>query len=430
MSHPAAKVGPEIPVSWSLSGRNWEAVEAVDPVHHYIYALWIGWQGIGFSRSTDGGASFQPAIFLPGSDDIFNNTSYSTSWDPAIVTSANGTIYAAYMYYNTSRLPGKLPRVDAPVVAVSYNFGRSFAFHSIVNHTSGLSSNDREYLAVAPSGDVYVTWDYSPNGSLDSYKCYLGSCSFAAGDYNAVFTRSTDGGHTWSRIVAVSPGYPYGGAIAAPLLVEPNGRIDVLYNAHHTNLTTLKLTGGLEYFTTSTDRGRTWSTPVVVGNPAYITRDVNKWIDGSLALGAGGVLFVTYDSQRPYGDIGWLLYSTDHGRTWSTPIRATPGTTGADHIIQVTAGPQGQAYVGWIANDSKRGWSAYVAVFSFAHSHPQLSSPIRVNSYYGSLALWEGDTIGLVYLGDQHVSMAWAVGVITGTFQRESIQNVVVNFDP
>ncbi len=353
-SHPAVRVGPEVPVSWSLPGFNAEVEEAANPVTHYIYALWIAPNGIGFSRSTDGGASFRPSVIVPGSEDFSNQTTSASSWDPAIATSANGTVFAAFMYSNSTTLPG-----GAPIVDVSYDHGKTFAFSSVVKHTNPSSASDRVFLAIAPNGDIYVTWDYSPNGSAIQYLCSpIGSCGFSAGDLNIVFVRSSDRGHTWSRMVSISPGFPDGGANSAPLVVEPNGRIDVLYQAYHTDRKTLALSHGHEYFTASTDGGQRWTNPVLVGNPAYSASDAEWWIDGSLALGSDGVLYASYDSQHPHGDIGWLQYSPDHGRSWSLPIRVTTDSTGAAHIIQVTAGAGPVAYIGWISNDSRRGWSA------------------------------------------------------------------------
>lgn len=47
------------------------------------------------------------------------------------------------------------------------------------------------------------------------------------------------------------------------VIVAPGGAIDVLYQDYAVlNRKTLKLGSGIEDFTTSTDRGKTWSAPV------------------------------------------------------------------------------------------------------------------------------------------------------------------------
>ncbi len=420
---PVVRVGPEVPVSWSLPGSNAEVEEAVDPVTHYLYVEWIAQGGIGFSRSTNGGASFGPATLLPGSLDYFDPTSgnYSSSWDPALVTTSSGTIYAAFMHSNWTNLPG-----GAPVVDASFDHGASFPTSSVVNQTSPSSFSDRDFIAVGPSGDIYVTWDYAPVASEIGFLCSpTGSCGYSAGDLNVVFERSSDGGAHWSSMVPISPGFPLGGADSAPLVVQPNGRIDVLYQGYSTNATTFALTDGHEYFTASTDGGQHWSPPILVGLAKYAMNDGEWWIDGDLALGSGGTLYATYDSQLPGGDIGWLLYSTDGGSHWSAPIRVASAPSTA-HIVQVAAGPYGTADIGWLANNSAQaGWSAYLSVFRLStHS---LSSATRVSSYVGLGPVWPGDTIGLVSFGAGSVAMSWGVGLDAAGEPTDNIMHVVLH---
>ena len=54
-------------------------------------------------------------------------------------------------------------------------------------------------------------------------------------------------------------------------------------------------------------------------------------IDGAISEDAAGDRYVTWDTQGAITDVGWLSFSTDHGRTWSPPIRVTPDTDNATH---------------------------------------------------------------------------------------------------
>ena len=117
------------------------------------------------------------------------------------------------------------------------------------------------------------------------------------------------------------------------------------------------------------------------------------WIDGDMSADSAGNLYATWDSQVRGRDIGWLAYSTDHGRTWKT-VRVTPDTDNATHIVQVAGGRRGIAYVGWLADNSRHGYSLYLREFSIRQGW--LSPIVRVSGrMYGNRTVWPGDTFGI-----------------------------------
>src|SRR5438309_11966704 len=118
-----------------------------------------------------------------------------------------------------------------------------------------------------PDGTVYLTYDYGPSRTSVTFLCSsTGSCGYATGDVNVVMQKSTDRGRTFGPMTDVSPGFPASGGDSAPMVVEPNGRIDVLYQDYAiTDPATYAMAPGVEEFTSSSDGGRTWSTPVAVG---------------------------------------------------------------------------------------------------------------------------------------------------------------------
>ena len=148
---------------------------------------------------------------------------------------------------------------------------------------------DRDFIAVAPDGAVYVTWDYGPSAAAVTYICSpAGSCAFATGDLNVVIQKSTDGGKTWGPIIPVSPGFPASGGDSAPLVIEPDGRIDLEYQGYHiTNDVTYTMTPAHSYFTSSDDGGKTWSAPVQVGADRLTMSKAEWWIDGAIGIDAG-----------------------------------------------------------------------------------------------------------------------------------------------
>src|SRR5207248_9320278 len=83
---PPYNMGPVIDISASCSSQNAEVEQAVDQKLGYVYEEWMGCRGIAFARSTDGGATFQTPISVPGSIGSNLNT-----WDPAVTVAPDGT---------------------------------------------------------------------------------------------------------------------------------------------------------------------------------------------------------------------------------------------------------------------------------------------------------------------------------------------------
>jgi len=393
-------VGRVVRVSYGSAcmGQNAEIETAIDPATGFLYEEWIGCGGIGFAKSTDGGRTFSQGFELPGS---------GGGWDPAVVVGPTGSVYAAFM---VSRGTSSNQR-SYPVVDISTDHGRTFPTVSLLGSPRKNNWGDRDFIAVGPAGTIYVTWDYGPhNLAPQDFVCSpTGSCSFVAGDLNVVLQKSVNGGRTWSKIIPISPGFPASGADSAPILIEPSGRLDVLYQGYQVlNHRTLKLGVAHSYFTASADGGSTWSRPIRVG-PARLSMNTTEWwIDGSLGLDSAGNLYATWDTQSGGHDIGWLAYSTTHGRTWSPLLRVTGAINNVTHIVQVLGGGPGIAYVAWLTDSSLRGYTQYLKVFSIGKGW--LSRTIRVSAGYGNRAVWPGDTIGMsLYPGGAYGSHQLAI---------------------
>src|SRR5213080_2549217 len=251
---PTYIIGPISDLSGSCSGQNAEVEQTVDPMLGYVYEEWMGCQGIAFARSIDGGTTFSDPISLPGS--VGSNVN---SWDPALAVAPDGTVYAAFMLAKGGQW--------YPVVAASFDHGVTFPQVTSLVPPDAKNWGDRDFIAVGPHGTVYVTWDYGPERTSVSYICSSGgSCAFATGDLNVVLQKSTDGGKTFGAMSHISPGFPASGGDSAPLVVEPSGRIDVLYQGYQiTDTTTFAMDPAYSYFTSSADQGASWTTPVRVG---------------------------------------------------------------------------------------------------------------------------------------------------------------------
>src|SRR5216683_1559278 len=397
---PAAsvQVGPISDVS-SCSGQNAEVEQAVDPKLGYVYEEWMGCRGIAVARSADGGRTWDAPVSLPGTVGSNVNT-----WDPAIAVAPDGTVYASFMLARYGRY--------YPVVDASFDHGVTFPQSSSLIPPDAKNWGDRDFIAVGPDGTVYVTWDYGPERTSITYICASnGSCAFATGDLNVVMQKSTDGGKMWSAMSHISPGFPASGGDSAPLVVQPDGRIDVLYQGYTvTNPVTYALSPAYSYFTSSTDGGATWSAPVAVGPQTGTMSLAEWWIDGAIGIDAAGNLYATWDTQgtNPDGtanDIGWLSFSTDHGARWSAPVQAPADRLNVPHIMEVAGAGSGIAYVSWLSDSNPAGYALFLRAFSVTRGW--LSGPAQISADYGSSAVWPGDTTGLSVLSPTDVVASW-----------------------
>jgi hypothetical protein len=235
-------------------------------------------------------------------------------------------------------------------------------------------------------------------------------------------------------MIPVSPGFPASGGDSAPLLVEPNGRIDLSYQGYHiTNTTTYTMDPANTYFTSSVDGGQTWSKPVLLG-PKHLTMSLAEWwIDGALASDSAGNLYATWDTQGSK-DTGWLSFSTDHGKHWSDLVRVTPPAGKAIHIMEVAGGRPGIAYVSYLT-DAGGVYQLFLRQYSI--SKGWLTPPILVSARAGDVLTWPGDTTGISTFSDEErdsrgdeggtrVVLSWGSSV--GTHARSQIHVAVVNF--
>lgn len=388
-------------VSRGCGGQNAEVESASDPARNMVYEEWIGCGGIGFARSADAGRTFSPPVRLPRS---------RGAWDPALAVGPGGDVYAAFMVGRNSR--------TYPVVEISADGGRTFPAYRPLVPPHRNNWGDRDFIAVDPrSGTIYVTWDYGPKNDIKYVCSPTGSCSFTAGDLNAVVQSSTNFGKTWSAITPINPGFPAGGGDSAPVLVEPDHRVDVLYQGYQVlSRKTLKLGVAYSYFATSTDGGSHWSKPQRLGPLSLSMNTTEWWIDGSLARDSAGNLYATWDTQSGGRDVGWLAFSTDDGKSWSRLVRVTNGNNNAVHIVQVVGAGRGVAYVAWLTDARSCAghpcYAQYLRAFSVRRGW---LTPVRsLSPPLGNWHVWPGDTIGLSLVGSPRagrVAITWGSGI-------------------
>lgn len=205
--------------------------------------------GLGYSRSSDGGQTFTDMGAVPSAS---TGTTFS---DPALAADRRGNFYAAGLAFDFSRPPGF---ESAIAISKSTDGGQTFS-GPVYPPPTGVQPNsfqDKDFIAVDNSGgkfdgNVYVTWTsfVSPSGQFPS---------------SIFFSRSTDGGLSFSSSIQLS--VP-GACLGPEPGVGPNGEVYVVYSSgigfsptFPSNILVVK----------STDGGVTFGAPVVAAQSVWI----------------------------------------------------------------------------------------------------------------------------------------------------------------
>ena len=301
-----------------------EPYVAVDPTNpKHIVGAWQqdrwsngGARGIVAGVSTDGGNTWTD-MPIPGATVNSGGTDVRAS-DPWVSIGPDGTVYVAYLSLPDPNIgnPTAL-RINASTDG-GYTWGAPTA--AITNSGDTNVFDDKDSLTADPytAKEAYVVWD---------------RLNFSQNIGPAMFSRTTDGGQTWSTPVQiVNP--TNGQTIANQLVVLPG---DVLVDMaisidYATNISTIVVMR-------STDHGATWSSPVTVNTDGSVgTTDPNNGVgvrDGGIIPmiatdpTSGNIYIVWQDgrfSGNTHDDIAFSM-SSDGGSTWSTPIKANQTPT-------------------------------------------------------------------------------------------------------
>lgn len=289
--------------------------------------------GIRWTRSMDGGSTWEPSRRL---DDT---TGLPVQGDPSLVFDANGTAYLGWISADP-------PRLGWVMVARSDDGGLTWTRGVRVSPDTGF--NDREWLAVGPAGEVYITWHdkttmwasasfdhaltWEPpvpvNESLGEYHTrpaigvsgtgvvcvgWVDSRYEKVPHFDVAVSCSRDRAGTWSRDVILTPG-PERGEV--PVLAGGPG--DTLYAVWvDTNASLLR-------FSTTRDGGSTWSSSVPLSAESADTEYQSfpwMWADRH------GLVYVSWLEKRGTFTGMRFTYSLDSGRTFARSLSVSD----ADH---------------------------------------------------------------------------------------------------
>ena len=93
-----------------------------------------------------------------------------------------------------------------------------------------------------------------------------------------------------------------------------------------------------------------------------------------------------------------------------------PDQLNVPHVMQVSGGGSGIAYVSLFSAADPRGYAEYLRTFSTTRGW--LGASVQVSPEFGDTSVWPGDTFGISTLSPGHVVLSW--GSATPSSRKKS----------
>jgi hypothetical protein len=226
--------GPPIPLT--CGDKPWMAVDRTSGIG--AGNVYVSWASGEFTRSTDGGQSFESPVTIP--DRPFFGTLAVGPEGDVYVVGRSPSSGARIAKSSDAQDPAAIPTFESN----SVDLGGELRFGGVPN-PGGLLGQPVVAIDHSQSekrGNVYVLSSVDPPGS---------------DPLDVMFIRSVDGGASWSEPIRINDDETETWQWFGTMSVAPNGRIDAIWNdTRHDPMTQFSEV----YYAWSLDAGVTWST--------------------------------------------------------------------------------------------------------------------------------------------------------------------------
>jgi hypothetical protein len=198
----------------------------------------------------------------------------------------------------------------------STDLGDSFSPLLDISRSTGFAFEPE--IALDPQNNIYVVWEDDASGSKA-----------------IMFTRSTNGGTSFSTPAQLSQGS--GNALESHISTDASGRIYVSWSQ--------EIDGAVQaFFTRSTNQGATFSTPINLSNAA--NGDVRKTCIATFQ----NTVYVAYNNDDGRDHQAYILMSTDAGQTFGEPVQISDASRnkGRAHSVAMVVDSHGTLHTVWI----------------------------------------------------------------------------------
>lgn len=189
-SDPVLATDATNPVDFNDKINIWVDRSSTSPFKGTVYVSWTLFRGgpgraapIAFSRSTDGGKTFSPAMQLTPAH---NNNSIGGRQGSAVRSAPNGDVYV--FFESGTEINGS--KTDAQMFVKSTDGGAHFSNQAVASRVVDIPS---PLPGSSFRNDSFPSVDIGPNGTL-----YVAWADFRNGHGQVMLTKSSNGGDTWS----------------------------------------------------------------------------------------------------------------------------------------------------------------------------------------------------------------------------------------